>query len=141
MSELKSAELKSDVADLNKKVEVVAASVSNNEDKSVKNDVNNSSEAVDDANTEVKKVDNKVRGGGHKKAKLVAGLLKKAADKLPALSDIKSKVLKSKVKSAKNKLMKVSKKAEKVSKKIKKALMNGGRRSRKASRKNASRRR
>jgi hypothetical protein len=137
MTELEPAELKSEVSAVNKKVDNVAESVSKKEDKSVKKDLEGSSVVVNDANAEVKRVD----GGGHKKAKVVAGLLKKAADKLPAISDIKSKVLKSKVKSAKNKLMKVSKKAEKVSKKIKKALMNGGRRSRKASRKNASRRR
>jgi predicted oxidoreductase (fatty acid repression mutant protein) len=74
---------------------------------------------------------------GGKRLKKVAVLLKKAAEKLPALSDIKSKVLKSKVKTAKKKLLKASAKAKKASKKVMKAGNNNNN-SRRNSRKSKS---
>lgn len=67
--------------------------------------------------------------GGAKKLNKVAVLMKKAADKLPSLSDISNKSLKNKVKTAKKKLLKASHKAKQASKKIMKLIKGGRRRS------------
>ena len=74
------------------------------------------------------------QGGKLKKA---AALLKKAAKKLPSLSDIKGGALKQKVKSAKKKLLKASDKADKASRKMKKG--GSKKASKKASKKSSSR--
>lgn len=96
----------------------------------VAKNIENSNEIVEQANkTNPSSTEVKVQGQrGGKKLKKVAVLLKKAAEKLPALSDINSKVLKSKVKTAKKKLLKASAKAKKASKKVMKAGNNNSRR-------------
>jgi hypothetical protein len=69
------------------------------------------------------------KNGGAKKLNKVAVLMKKAAEKLPSLSDINNKSLKNKVKTAKKKLLKASHKAKQASKKIMKLIKGGRRRS------------
>jgi hypothetical protein len=84
-------------------------------------------------------VSTKTSGGSQ--LKKMSLLLKKAANKLPSLSDINSKTLKRKVKSAKKKLLKASEKAHKASKKVRNLMMKGGILSRRLSRKLSSRKR
>lgn len=103
------------------------------EDTKVIEDIDNAKKIVNQA-PDVKKPGTGGQNGG-KRLKKVAVLLKKAAEKLPALSDINSKVLKSKVKTAKKKLLKASAKAKKASKKV----MKAGQQQRRSKNSNSSR--